>query len=538
MILAGRYDLVRSLGRGGMGQVWEARDTVLDRRVAVKTVHIGPGSDPTLAARFRREAVATAALTHPNIVTVHDAGLVPDDDGAGTTAFLVMEFLPGSDLAATLRERGALPLPEALHVGERVADALAAAHAIGVVHRDVKPANVLLDGARVTVVDFGIAALARSAETALTAPGSTLGTAEYMAPEQASGAPVSPAADVYSLGCLLYALLTGTPPFTAEHPVAVLRGHVDDAAPSLSERLPAAPADLVRLVDTMLAKDPAARPRAGEVRDALALLGGAGSPSVSPAGAAADADRPTTALPAAGGTRALPSVGAAAVGGLGGAGIASGAPSVEPAPPATERFEAGAAPSSSSAAHPEGPAGDGVASDRGDDGTSWRALPLLVAGIAAVALIAVGLGTLFRPDPVPPGPPRVESSTIVGPTSTPTPTPTPTPSPTVAAPAQAPEDLDAAMVALLGAIEAIDTETRESLAARTDLLGRWEDLDQAIDDGRDRQVQTRLRDLSRRAEALAREESITPAEAAALTAAIEAVDGAVAAGSGGDSGDD
>ena len=528
MILAGRYDLVRSLGRGGMGQVWEARDTVLDRRVAVKTVHIG-ASDPTLAARFRREAVATAALSHPDIVTVHDAGLVPDDDGAGSTAFLVMEFLPGRDLAAILRDRGALPQPEALHVGERVADALAAAHAIGVVHRDVKPANVLVDGARVTVVDFGIAALTRSAETALTAPGSTLGTAEYMAPEQASGAPVSPAADVYSLGCLLFALLTGTPPFTAEHPVAVLRGHVDDAAPSLAERLPEAPADLVRLLDTMLAKDPAARPRASEVRDALARVGGVGTASVTRVGPAADADRPTTALPAADGTRALPAVGAAAAAGLGaGAGLSSGAagagaPSHQPAG-ATARFEAEAAPSSS---------GQGAAGERGDEGTSWRALPILVAGIAAVALIAVGLGTLFRPDPVPPGPPRVESSTSVGPI----PTPAPTPTPALALPAPAPQDLDEAMVALLSAIEAIDTETRESLAARTDLLSRWERLDQAIDDGRDRQVQTRLRDLSRRAEAVVREESITPAEAAALTAAIEDVDAAVAA-QGDDAGDD
>lgn len=525
MILAGRYDLVRPLGRGGMGQVWEARDTVLDRRVAVKTVHIG-ASDLTLAARFRREAVATAALTHPNIVTVHDAGLVPDDDGAGTTAFLVMEFLPGRDLAATLRERGALPVPEALHVGERVADALAAAHAIGVVHRDVKPANVLLDGARVTVVDFGIAALARSAETALTAPGSTLGTAEYMAPEQASGAPVSPAADVYSLGCLLFALLTGTPPITAEHPVAVLRGHVDDAAPSLAERLPGAPAGLVRLVDAMLAKDPAARPRAGEVSDALADLLGAGGAAALGVAPVAGPDGATTALPVAGGTRVLPAVGAAA-------------PAFEPAAQATERFEAGPAPSPSSVSNPRGSAGAGAAGDhaagdhaagdRRDDGASWRALPILVAGIAAVALIAVGLGTLFRPDPVPPGPPRVESSTSVGPFPTPTPTPTPTPSPTSAPSAPAPQDLDAAMVALLGTIEAIDTETRESLAARTDLLNRWEELDQAIDDGRDRQVQTRMRDLSRRAGALAREESITPAEAAALTAAIEAVDAAVAA---------
>jgi len=156
-----------------------------------------------------------------------------------------------------------------------------------------------------------------------------------------------------------------------------------------------------------------------------------------------------------------------------------------------------------------------------------------------VGLIAVGLGTLFRPDPVPPGPPRVESSASVGPTSAPTPTatPTPTPSPTAAPPAPAPQDLDAAMVALLGAIESIDGGTRDAEAAREDLLGRWEDLETAIDDGRDRQVQTRLREFARRVEALARDEAITPAEAAALTAAIEDVDAAVAA-QGDDAGDD
>ena len=155
-LLAGRYELGRPIGRGGMAEVWEARDSVLGRTVAVKTVNLAAAHDPTLGERLRREAVATAALTHPGVVTVYDAGV------DGDTAFLVMELLEGRDLAAVLRD-GPLPVSQAVRVGEQVAGALAAAHAAGIVHRDVKPGNVLLDGEKVTVVDFGIAAVEQDA---------------------------------------------------------------------------------------------------------------------------------------------------------------------------------------------------------------------------------------------------------------------------------------------------------------------------------------------------------------------------------------
>jgi serine/threonine protein kinase len=266
VILSGRYELLTRLGRGGMGQVWESRDLLLGRKVAIKTIHLESQDDLSPADRFRREAVATAALNHPSIVTVHDTGV---EDG---TAFLVMELVGGQDLARTLRERGALPLAEVARIGGSVAAALTAAHAIGVVHRDIKPANVLLDGDRVKVVDFGIAMLTRSASTSLTAPGTALGTAEYMSPEQATSGPITPASDVYSLGCLLTALLTGRPPFTGEHPLAVLNRQVQADPDPLRLARPDAPAELEHLVATMLAKDPASRPSAADVRARLASL--------------------------------------------------------------------------------------------------------------------------------------------------------------------------------------------------------------------------------------------------------------------------
>lgn len=270
MLLADRYELLTRVGHGGMGQVWEAQDTVLGRRVAVKTVLLEDATDSELSARVFREASATASLSHPDIVTVHDAGL-DEEAPAGPTAFIVMELLEGQNLRDLLAERGPLPCGDALRIGADVASALAASHEIGVVHRDIKPANILVDGMRVTVVDFGIAALTQSADPTIVKPGSTLGTAAYMAPEQASGQSVSPASDVYSLGCVLFALLTGDPPFSGEHFLAVLQQHAFEDPPLLTDRRDA-PADVAEFLDRMLAKDPAARPTAGEASEVLAHL--------------------------------------------------------------------------------------------------------------------------------------------------------------------------------------------------------------------------------------------------------------------------
>ncbi|WP_170175239.1 serine/threonine-protein kinase [Georgenia muralis] len=271
-VIAGRYQLDQRLGRGGMAEVWRGIDRVLGRRVAVKTVSLADATDPTLEERLRREAVATAALEHPDIVTVHDAGV------DGDTAYIVMERLRGQDLAATLRS-GPLPLGEALRVGSRVAGALAAAHEVGIVHRDVKPANILVDGEKVTVVDFGIAAFEYQTAASLAAPGTTLGTAEYMAPEQARAeATATRNTDMYAFGCLLTAMATGRPPFVASRAGSVLHHHVYIEPPRLSSLLEGVPAGLDQLVAELLAKDPDRRPSATETAEVLAALAAAAAP--------------------------------------------------------------------------------------------------------------------------------------------------------------------------------------------------------------------------------------------------------------------
>jgi serine/threonine-protein kinase len=207
--LAGRYELVEVIGRGGMGTVYRASDLVLRRPVAVKLLP-GPlaDQDPTSVARFEREARAAAALNNPAVVAVYDTGA---DE---TTRFIVMELISGDSLEAILRDDGPLDPDRAAGIASRVADALAAAHAAGIVHRDIKPANVMVaeDGS-VKVLDFGIARAMDA--TTVTQNASVLGTAAYMAPERALGKPADERSDIYSLGCVLYALLAGHPPFRA-----------------------------------------------------------------------------------------------------------------------------------------------------------------------------------------------------------------------------------------------------------------------------------------------------------------------------------
>ena len=270
-MLAARYHLGVRLGQGGMGQVRRACDGWLDRPVAIKTLELD-GAEPSAAARFRLEARTMAWLTHPNIVTVFDTGT------DGSTAFLVMELLRGPSLEARLERTGALPVADAVAVGMQIAAALAAAHAAGVVHRDVKPANIAYaaDGV-VKVLDFGIAQLAgaiAARQTRLTQTGMVLGTAAYLSPEQASGAAAGPRSDLYALGCVLFAMLTGGPPFTGDSPVAVCAQHLVAEPPDLAAVRPGCPAPLVELVGELLRKDPAARPRdATVVHDRLASAG-------------------------------------------------------------------------------------------------------------------------------------------------------------------------------------------------------------------------------------------------------------------------
>jgi eukaryotic-like serine/threonine-protein kinase len=256
-VLAGRYELGPLLGAGGMARVYLATDRVLERTVAVKVLSPPYDRDPAFVERFRREARAAAALNHPNIVAIFDSG------SAAGVHYLVMEYVQGQTLAELLRRQGVLAPGRAVEVARWVCQALAAAHAQGLVHHDVKPANVLVSQMGVVkVADFGIA-------TAVGTPTPTggaalLGTAAYLSPEQAQGRQVDARSDVYALGCVLYELLTGAPPFVADSPMAVLAQQVAEAPTPPSQRNRQVGPDLEAVVMTALAKQPARRYQTAE----------------------------------------------------------------------------------------------------------------------------------------------------------------------------------------------------------------------------------------------------------------------------------
>jgi eukaryotic-like serine/threonine-protein kinase len=249
-VLADRYELGPVLGQGGMARVHQGVDRQLDRRVAIKVLAPPFDRDDEFVERFRREARAAAGLSHPNIVAVFDSG---SDDG---THFIVTELVEGETLADRLRD-GPMPPADAVAVAVDIARALAAAHALGLIHRDIKPGNVMLlpDG-RVKVVDFGIARAAGS--DTLTHTGVVLGSTAYLSPEQAGGQPVDERADLYSLGCVLYEMLTGRVPFRADTPIATMYRHVNEDAPPPSTIAPVQP-ELEDVVLRCLEKDPKRR---------------------------------------------------------------------------------------------------------------------------------------------------------------------------------------------------------------------------------------------------------------------------------------
>jgi len=252
-LIADRYELEELVGTGGMSSVFRAHDTQLERRVAIKILHEHYADDPEYLERFRREARAVARLSHPNIVTVIDRG---DDDGR---QYIVFEHVEGENLKELVLRAGRLPVRRALELALAVADGLAFAHDRGLVHRDVKPQNVLLSReGEVKVTDFGIAR-SLHVEHGVTQTGTVLGTSEYLAPEQASGKSVTPATDVYSLGVVLWELLAGDVPFVGENFVAVALRHVNEPPPSLRERRPDVSPRLEAAVERALAKDPARR---------------------------------------------------------------------------------------------------------------------------------------------------------------------------------------------------------------------------------------------------------------------------------------
>ncbi|HWC66819.1 MAG TPA: protein kinase, partial [Acidimicrobiales bacterium] len=232
-----RYEIQSRIGRGGMSDVYVARDRLLERRVAVKVLFPEFATDPSFVERFRREAQAAANLTHPNIVAVHDWG-----QQAGTY-FIVMEYVDGHSLADLLRTQGRINPQRAAAIAADTSAALSFAHRGGVVHRDVKPGNILLTAAGdVKVADFGIArALGTATEQGLTQAGSVMGTAAYFSPEQAQGGQPDPRSDLYSLGIVLYEMVAGKPPFTGENAVAIAYKQVHEQPRPLRELVPDVP---------------------------------------------------------------------------------------------------------------------------------------------------------------------------------------------------------------------------------------------------------------------------------------------------------
>ncbi len=258
-LFADRYSLERKLGSGGMADVWLAEDQELGRRVAVKILHERYANDEQFVERFRREATHAAGLSHPNIVSIYDRGV------AEGSYFIVMEYIEGRTLKELIVTRGPCPVPVAISYTRQILAALRYAHRNGIIHRDIKPHNVLVDQeGRLKVADFGIA---RAGASEMTEAGSIVGTAQYLSPEQARGAPVDESSDLYSTGIVLYELLTGTVPFTGETPVEIAMKHLSQTPDAPSARRPDIPHDLDLVVLRALAKEPAERYRSAAELD-------------------------------------------------------------------------------------------------------------------------------------------------------------------------------------------------------------------------------------------------------------------------------
>jgi predicted Ser/Thr protein kinase len=254
-LIGGRYEIGELLGYGGMAEVHKGKDVRLGRDVAVKVLRADLARDPTFQNRFRREAQAAAGLNHPSIVAVYDTG--EDDGPEGHTPYIVMEYVEGHTLREVLKSQSHLPPEQAMEITAEVCSALDFSHRSGIVHRDIKPGNVMItEAGAIKVMDFGIArALADNAAT-VTATAAVIGTAQYLSPEQARGESVDARSDVYSTGCLLYELLTGHPPFTGDSPVAIAYQHVRENPQVPSSVNRAVPPALDSIVMKALAKNP------------------------------------------------------------------------------------------------------------------------------------------------------------------------------------------------------------------------------------------------------------------------------------------
>ncbi|HEV7752338.1 MAG TPA: serine/threonine-protein kinase [Baekduia sp.] len=312
------------LGRGGMGVIYRATELRLGRPVALKLIATEQAYDPDVRERFEREARMTASIEHPNVVPVYAAG---EEDGH---LYLVMRYVPGTDLHALLRREGRLAPLRAASIVAQVGDALDAAHAAGLVHRDVKPANILIAGDHAYLSDFGITRV-QSSETRITDSGNWIGTVDFMAPEHLRSEPTDARADVYGLGCVLFTALTGTPPFRRDTVPATITAHLHDAPPRPSDTL-GVPAAFDSVIARALAKEPAGRyPSAGDLgRAARAAASGeqlsTGRGSVATGAATPEQAEPTRIAPLAGATEI-------AGGGALATALAPGAPPTEHAAP-------------------------------------------------------------------------------------------------------------------------------------------------------------------------------------------------------------
>jgi serine/threonine protein kinase len=428
---ARRYRLDSRIATGGMGEVWRATDTVLGRSVAVKLLKTEYADNASFRSRFETEARHAASLHHPGVAAVYDFGEAPANDGSAVNRpFLVMELVDGQPLSALLRPGQRLDPDATRDLLAQAADALGAAHAAGIVHRDVKPANLLVTpDRRVKITDFGIA---RAAEAvALTETGQVMGTPQYLSPEQAEGKTATPASDVYSLGVVAFECLAGRRPFVAETAVATALAHLRAPVPDLPDDVPA---DLAAVVRRSLSKSPAERfPDAGAFAAALR----------DPATAATAVVPPTTAA-----TRVIGGAAPAAVGPAVAAGAAP-TPAATPAggpAPATGPLT-GAASGSDAGSDEDADPGSGSAGNRGRRLLPW----VLLAGLAliAAAVFALTAGSEDDPTEEPAQPsrssrPNAPSSTVPQPSATqapsapassakPSPTPFETPSETPSA---------------------------------------------------------------------------------------------------------